>query len=91
MVHLVTVKNKPKAIYLKPIYPYQSILRRALNPDAVNFEFSDAKLDPVLIVDEIAQQLGEAIGYTNLSLYRRDSKGLILEVVFGSSEVTEAG
>ncbi|GAB5592881.1 hypothetical protein Unana1_07781 [Umbelopsis nana] len=54
-----------------------AILRRAPNPDAVNFEFSNAKLDPVLIVDEIAQQPGEAIGYTNLSLYRRESKGLI--------------
>ncbi|KAG2172194.1 hypothetical protein INT44_005565 [Umbelopsis vinacea] len=68
-----------------------AILKRALNPEAVIFEFKSTDLDPAVEVDEIAKQMGEVIGYTNLGMYRRDTNGLILEIVFKSSESTQPG
>jgi hypothetical protein len=59
-----------------------AILKRALNPDAVIFELPSSKMNPVTAVNEIAKQIGEAAGYTNLGQFRREIKGLILEIVF---------
>jgi hypothetical protein len=59
-----------------------AILKRALIPDAVIFELPSSKMNPVTAVNEIAKQIGEAAGYTNLGQFRREIKGLILEIVF---------
>lgn len=52
-----------------------SILKRALNPDAVIFEFDNMGIPADPLVEEIE-------GYTNLDLYRRRSNSTILEIVF---------
>jgi hypothetical protein len=63
-----------------------AILKRALNPDAVIFEIPSSKMNPATAVDEIAKQIGEVAGYTNLGQFRREIKGLILEIVFVKDE-----
>jgi hypothetical protein len=52
-----------------------AILKRALIPDAVIFELPSSKMNPVTAVNEIAKQIGEAAGYTNLGQFRREIKG----------------
>jgi hypothetical protein len=59
-------------------------LKRRLTAGAVIFEFTATDRDPVMVVEEIAQQLGDVIGYTNVNKYVRHTKGLILEIAFKS-------
>lgn len=59
-----------------------AILRRALNPDAIIFEFPKGNMNPDFVIEEIEKQTGPIAGFTNLGQYRRDVHNLILEVVF---------
>jgi len=63
-----------------------AIPKRALNLDAVIFELPSSKMNPATAVNEIAKQIGEAAGYTNLGQFRREIKGLILEIIFVKGE-----
>lgn len=65
-------------------------LKRTLTAGAVIFEFPSTDLDPVMVVEQIAQQLGDVIGYTNVNKHVRHTKGLILEIAFKYSESTQS-
>jgi len=89
----MTANVKAELVYSAPGYIQQqrsqraeAILKRALNADAILFEIPNTSLDHVMVIDIIAKQLGELVGYTNLNEFRPDNKNLHLEVVFQDDE-----
>lgn len=63
-----------------------SILKRAINPDAIIFGLPKSEMDADSAAEEIVSQLGEIAGYTNLGLHYLKATSILLELFFEASE-----